>query len=101
MITVYGTSNNNRVALWDRDDEHPDGEVMVVNDGKAYEVAETAAVKRAISEGRLTTTAPRKPRGYGGRPPGLRKATDAEEDRAGLTGFVEKETAVVTEKKNG
>lgn len=106
MITVYGAGKDNRVALWDRDEQHPDGEVFVVNDGKAYEVAETAAVKRALSDGRLTTervnwnSGPQRSRV--GRPrkevAELRPATDAEEDKAGLTGFVEKDTAMVTEK---
>lgn len=92
-ITVYGAGDDNKVALWD-------GDTFVVNDGKAYTVEETATVKRAIAEKRLSTE---RPRGYGGKPqaaaanpvPELRPATEEEEDRAGLTGTIEKKTAVV------
>jgi hypothetical protein len=62
-ITVMATGNDGKVklgegkvVLWDKHPDHPeDGEAFVVNDGIPREVAETAAVKRGIAEGRLTT----------------------------------------------
>lgn len=65
------------VALWEKDSEHPGGEIFIDNnpdkDGKPiiYEVAETAMVMDAINRGRLVRI-----RNVGGRP---RKAeSDAE-----------------------
>lgn len=53
IITVKGKGDDNRVALWERDEAHPDGEAFVVNDGKSYRVAETGMVKRLLGEGTL------------------------------------------------
>lgn len=59
MITVMGKfvkgEPDNRVAFWERDIAHPDGEAFVVNDGKTYEVAETAGVKAQLGAGMLVT----------------------------------------------
>lgn len=57
IITVYGANKKevDRVAFFEVNDFHPEGEAYVVNDGVGVEVAETPAVKRAIAEGRLTT----------------------------------------------
>lgn len=65
LIQVKGTGKvDNRVLLYERHDDHPRpfgheaderGEVFVVNDGRVYLVAETAAVKRLLGEGLLTT----------------------------------------------
>lgn len=85
-INVKGNSKDNRVALWEKNEAHPNGEIFVVNDGKNYQVAETAAVKRLLGEGSLVE-------GEAGDAPPLRKATDQEEDAAGLQTPVEKETA--------
>ena len=42
------------VAIWEKDDAHPDGEVYVTNrPGRAYRVGLTPAVQRALGEGRL------------------------------------------------
>lgn len=69
-----------KVVLWERHVDHPDGEALVSQDGKAHQVAETAAVKRLIGEGVLERVnwnskadGPKnkpnanKPRGFGGR----------------------------------
>lgn len=42
------------VAIWEKDDAHPNGEVYVTNrPGRAYRVGLTPAVQRALGEGRL------------------------------------------------
>jgi hypothetical protein len=41
-----------QVALYETDPNHPNGEVFIAGEG-TFEVAETSAVARAISEGRL------------------------------------------------
>jgi hypothetical protein len=42
------------VAIWQKDDAHPEGEVYVTNrPGGAYRVGLTPAVQRALGEGRL------------------------------------------------
>jgi hypothetical protein len=70
---------------------------MVVGDGKSYTVAETAAVKRLIGEGRLVQGSAKveaKAETKNDVPP-LRNATEEEEDAAGLKTETEKETAKV------
>lgn len=52
-ITVKGAGKDRKVVLWERDAAHPDGEVMIANDGASHEVGETAQVKRLIGEGAL------------------------------------------------
>lgn len=52
-IQVKGAGDDRKVVLWERASAHPRGEVFVSNDGKAHTVAETAAVKRLLAEGRL------------------------------------------------
>lgn len=41
------------VVLWERDEEHPDGEVFISADGREHEVAETPAVNDALGKKRL------------------------------------------------
>ncbi len=42
------------VAIWEKDDAHPNGEVYVTNrPGRSYRVGVTPAVQRALGEGRL------------------------------------------------
>lgn len=41
------------VVLWERDEEHPDGEVFISADGREHEVAETPAVNTALATKRL------------------------------------------------
>lgn len=102
IITVYGNHKEevDRVAFYETDEAHPDGEAYVVHDGQPYQVAETKAVKRALGEGRLTTekvnwnskiNAPRRTREAST----LRAATEQEEKAAGLTSRTEKDTAQV------
>lgn len=55
-ITVQGTKDDSRVVLFERHPDHPNGEAFVVNDNKAYDVAETAQVKRLIGQGDLVKT---------------------------------------------
>lgn len=52
-ISVKGAGNDNRVILWERHEAHPDGEIFLSNDGKARQVAETAAVQRKLADGAL------------------------------------------------
>lgn len=68
-IKVSGAGDDRKVVLWEKNADHPNGEVMISNDGAEHEVAETAAVKRLMAEGTLvsagakttTTAAPAKP----------------------------------------
>lgn len=53
MITVKATNTDNRVALWQRHPDHPNGEAYVVGDGTEHQVAATQAVKRALDRGYL------------------------------------------------
>lgn len=101
-MKVRGAKNDNRVVLWERDAAHPEGEVFVVNDGKAVEVAETAAVKRLLRDKRLmqdsepaTTPEDSDAKTPEEEVPSLRPATEQEEDAANLSTPTEKETAVV------
>lgn len=50
-----------QVALWDRDPEQKDGEVLVATGQGPVEVVETAAVALAIGEGRLKRVSQPKP----------------------------------------
>lgn len=58
-IWVMAPTQDNKVAMYERDDRHPRqpdgtiGEVMVVGDGRAYEVGDTPAVRLAIRQERL------------------------------------------------
>lgn len=102
-ITVKGKGDDRKVILWEKDAAHPRGEVMIANDGKVHEVAETAAVKRLIGEGRLVTaTTQETPVSREQTPPTqTRKATEEEADpgtlRVGLTD-AEAKTATVEQK---
>lgn len=53
MITVKATNTDNRVALWQRHPDHPNGEIYIVGDGTEHQVAETQAVKQALNRGYL------------------------------------------------
>ena|SRR5687768_12472519 len=96
-INVKGAGDDNRVALWEKNEAHDGGEVFIANDGRTFSVAETKTVKRLVAEGRLVVSdeepvaATESTR--------LRKATNEEEDRAGLRTRVERDTAVVREPK--
>lgn len=52
MITVKSTLPSDHVALWERHPEHPGGEVYIA-DNEMHQVAETAAVRSALSRGVL------------------------------------------------
>lgn len=112
MVRVKGAGKaDNKVLLFERHVDHPRpfghendeiGEVFVVNDGRVYLVAETAAVKRLLGEGVLTTEltgkevdAEAQRVNWNSAP--LRPATESEEDAAGLETPTEKQTAVVPE----
>lgn len=41
------------VVLWEKDPEHPDGEVFIAADGREHEVAETPAVNDALARRRM------------------------------------------------
>lgn len=60
LMTVKGTLSDNRVALWERDDRHPNGEAFIAGDGLA-QVYPTPAVKRRLADGLLTDVTPTKP----------------------------------------
>jgi hypothetical protein len=118
LVWVKGTGTDGKVLLFERNDAHPETEpgrhheAFVANDGYAYQVAETALVKRLKGEGVLveasesesyqakvskTTAANGNGRGRrGGRPP-LRKATDSEEANAEppVTGSPDEQTSRV------
>lgn len=53
IITVKSAlPDKNRVALWERDERHPGGEIFIADD-KEHRVAETPAVLLAIKEDKL------------------------------------------------
>lgn len=52
-MTVEAARDDGRVALWEKDPAHPDGEVFVAGGNGRHEVARTPAVLRALAEGRL------------------------------------------------
>src|SRR5438132_1395711 len=55
--TIWVTAGENArpgdSILWERDDNHPDGEVFVVADGRAVEVYPTALVNEKFAAGEL------------------------------------------------
>lgn len=53
LIKVKGAGKDRKVVLWEKDKDHPNGEVFVCNDGREYIVSHTAAVKRLIADGSL------------------------------------------------
>lgn len=53
LITVEAARDDGRVALWEKDPAHPDGEVFIASGTGRHEVARTPAVLRALAEGRL------------------------------------------------
>jgi hypothetical protein len=96
-LQVQGAGRDSKVAFWEKNELHPEGEVFITNNGQAVEVAETPAVKRAIAEGRITTEINNWNTKKKTTATTLRPATEEEEDAAGLTTDVEKKTAVVAE----
>lgn len=58
IIKVKATNTDGRVALWNRDAAHPNGEVFISGDGAVVEVANTAAVRAAIKAGALVEVQP-------------------------------------------
>lgn len=52
-IFVKAAKNDNRVAVWDQDKAHPNGEIFITGDGQTHEVARTAKVERALGSGKL------------------------------------------------
>lgn len=126
LVWVKGAGNDGKVVLNERHPNHPltapgrHHEAFIANDGYAYQVAETANVKRLLGEGLLVEAdesesyeaqrladedeleaQTRSPKGYGGRKaknaPALRKATDQEESNAKppVTGFPDEDTSRV------
>ena len=51
-----------KVAIWERDDAHPDGELLLSGDSTiVHAVADTPGVRTAIRQGRLVEFAPDAP----------------------------------------
>lgn len=97
-VTVKGAGDDRKVVLWERNEQHPNGEAFITNSGKSYEVAETAMVKRLMGEGVLVEGSLSKQDAPN--VPPLRDATPDEERNAGLTTETERETARVPEQRN-
>lgn len=54
IITVQPTRNDKRLVLWERHDDHPDGEIWIVGvEDRTYKVAETPGVLKALAAGDL------------------------------------------------
>lgn len=53
LITITGVGDDNKVALYEIDARHPDGEIFVANDGIEHEAAETQGVLQGIAKGTL------------------------------------------------
>lgn len=60
FIKVKATKTENKVALWERHPDHPNGEVFVTGNGEAVKVANTVAVRDAIRRGALVEVQPEK-----------------------------------------
>lgn len=52
FINVKSGRNDNRVALWERHPDHPEGEVWVAGD-TVVRVAQTSAVLKGLKDGDL------------------------------------------------
>lgn len=55
-LWVKAKQEDNRVAMWERDAAHPNGEAFVIGDGKAVEVGDTAMVHERIAQQVLVET---------------------------------------------
>jgi hypothetical protein len=53
MVTVRGAGDDHKTALWEVHPDHPNGEVMIINEDAGVEAAETAAVKQGLANGTL------------------------------------------------
>ena len=53
FITVEAGRDNGRVALWEKDPAHPDGEAFIAAGNGRHRVARTGAVLQALADGRL------------------------------------------------
>jgi hypothetical protein len=53
LIKVMATKVDDRVTLWEVHPDHPTGEVWIVGDGKAHEVAVTPRVQTLLNTGAL------------------------------------------------
>jgi len=53
LIKVKKAVDDGKVAIWESNERHPKGEIFIANTKGAHEVAQTPAVMRAISEGKL------------------------------------------------
>lgn len=53
FVTVKSAKEDSQVVLWERDTLHPDGEIFITGDGVTHKVAKTAAVQRALADGKL------------------------------------------------
>ena len=53
IITVRGAGDDHKTALWEVHVDHPNGEVMIINEDVGVEAAETAAVKQGLANGTL------------------------------------------------
>lgn len=100
-VQVQAANTDKKVAFFEKDVRHPGGEAFVYGNGAIVEVAETAAVKRAIGDGSLTKDVDESLVPQEKTAPALRNATESEEDAAGLTTDTEKETAKVPTSEGG
>lgn len=77
-ITIKASkAAGNRVALWDVDDAHPDGEVYVAGqDAEPVEAAETPRVLEALRDGRVEKVS------SGGSPVAREAAREGKSERA-------------------
>lgn len=53
LITVQSGRKDNRVALFEQDAAHPNGEVFITRSSGSVKVAQTTAVKRKLKDGEL------------------------------------------------
>jgi len=53
FVTVKSASRDDRVALWESNTDHPNGEAFIVGNGKTHKVALTAAVQQRLNAGVL------------------------------------------------
>lgn len=76
-ITVKGTGDDNKVVIWEKSPEHPNGEILVSNDGKAVEVGKTKGITDRLRDGRLVETEAEAPKNDAKKPSAKKPSSPA------------------------
>lgn len=77
QITVKGTGDDDKVVIWEKSPEHPEGEVTVVNNGKPVKVGKTRAIVERLRDGRLVETEAEAPKNDAKKPSAKKPSSPA------------------------